>query len=598
MEIPFMIGFVLVVLVLFVTEIVAIDLIAISIPIVLVIVDAATPMNLLTPEEAIAGFANPAVITIAMMFVLSAGLIRTGAVNGIGRGILHASSGNQTLALFYTMIVVSALSAFVNNTPIVVIFLPIILQLARQFEVSPSKLLIPLSFASIFGGTCTLIGTSTNLVVDAVYKDHGYTDGLGMFEFAKVGIPLGLIGIVYLLVIGRWLLPSRATITAAGGDNFKEYVTEVQILAGSPLIGEKFAETFIAKAKGVRTLEVIRGEEILWPPLDGVVLAEGDLLLVKGDVNELLGLGEKDGLEIAPELANNELLVSPRETTLAELVVSPNSRMIGQRVRDVGFHKVHDVAVIAVQRRGVHLRRKVSELVLRFGDILLVQGTVEAMQGLRHGNDFLLLEGVADSIVRPQKAPIALAILVGIIAIVTTGALDIMTLSMAGAVLMIATGCVPLREAYRSVALQVLVVIAGTLALGKAMETTQTAEVIVDVVGSWLQPLGAAGALSAVYFITMVLTSLISNTAAAVLMVPIALSMAASFGVSDPRAFVFAVAFGASACFATPLGYQTNLLVYGPGGYRFADFVRVGLPINLLFWAVVTFLIPVFWPLQ
>ncbi len=591
-----MIGFVLVVLVLFVTEIIAIDLIAISIPIVLVIVDAATPMNLLTPEEAIAGFANPAVITIAMMFVLSAGLIRTGAVNGIGRGILHASSGNQTLALLYTMLVVAALSAFVNNTPIVVIFLPIILQLARQFEVSPSKLLIPLSFASIFGGTCTLIGTSTNLVVDAVYKDHGFVGGLGMFEFAKVGVPLGLIGIAYLLVVGRWILPSRATITAGGGENFKEYVTEVQIRAGSSLIGQRFPETFIAKAKGVRTLEVIRGEEILWPPLDDVELAEGDLLLVKGDVNELLGLGEKDGLEIAPELANNELLVSPRETTLAELVVSPNSRMIGQRVRDVGFHKVHDVAVIAVQRRGVHLRRKVSELVLRFGDILLVQGTVDAMQGLRHGNDFLLLEGVADSIVRPQKAPIALAILVGIIATVTIGALDILTLSMAGAVLMIATGCVPLREAYRSVALQVLVVIAGTLALGKAMETTQTAEVIVDVVGSLLEPLGAKGALSAVYLITMVLTSLISNTAAAVLMVPIALSMASSFGVTDPRAFVFAVAFGASACFATPLGYQTNLLVYGPGGYRFADFVRIGLPLNLLFWAVVTFMLPMFWP--
>ncbi len=592
-----MIGLVIAVLVIFATELIAIDLVALGIPVVLMLADALTPMELISFEQAVAGFGNPAVVTIAMMFVLSVGLMRTGAVNFLGARILQISRGNAHLSIACTMVAVATLSAFINNTPIVVIFLPIVLNLARQFSISPSKLLIPLSFASIFGGTCTLIGTSTNLVVDSMMPTNGLEE-IGMFELLPMGLVFAGVGVIYLLA-GKGLLPSRTTVTSyTGGDQLREYVTEVEVGPGSRLLGCRIADTFLGEDRGVRVLEVIRGEEILWPPLDDVLLAEGDLLLVKGDVNKLLDLDGREGLALIPELASGDLRVSTRETTLAELVVSPNSRLIGQRVRDVKFHQIFDVAVIAVQRRGVHLRRKVSQLVLRFGDTLLVQGSVEALQGLRESPDFILLEGVEETVLRPRKAPIAFGILLSIVVLAGFNVLHILPLSMAGAFLMVVTGCVSLREAYRAIDLRVVMVIAGTLALGSAMTETGTAQAIVESFQGAIAPLGAVGALSGVYFLTMVLTSVISNTAAAVLMVPLAISVAGTVGATDPRPFVIAVAFGASACFATPLGYQTNLFVYGPGGYRFSDFLRIGVPLNLLFWILATIFIPVFWPIR
>lgn len=598
MEIPFLLVLVVVVLVLFMVEVIAIDLVALAIPIVLVLADILTPMSLLSAEEAVAGFSNRAVVTIAMMFVLSAGLVRTGAVDFVGHRILDAARGREPLAVAYMMGVVAVLSAFINNTPIVVVFLPIVLNLARQLEVSPSRLLIPLGFASIFGGMCTLIGTSTNLVVDGILRseDRFGVEPLSMFEFAPVGAVLAVAGIAYLLLFGRWLLPSRTTVSSfTGGESLREYVTEVEVGPGSSHVGKRIAETFLASGGKIRVLEVIRAETILWPPFDEVVLEVGDLLLIKGEVGDLVDLHGKEGLALIPELATGELRMATRETTLAELVISPNSRLIGQRVRDVALRQTFGVAVIAVQRRGVHLRRKVSDLVLRFGDILLVQGAVGALRELRHRAEFILLEGVDETVVRSRKAPIALGILGVVILLAGLRLVDILTLSMAGAFLMVATGCVGLRDAYRSVDLRVLVVIVGTLALGHSMAKTGTAEAIVAQVESLVAPLGPRGAISAVFFVTMVLTSLVSNTAAAVLMVPIAVTMAETLGV-NARGFVFAVAFGASACFATPLGYQTNMFIYGPGGYRFSDFVRVGLPLNLLFWILATLLIPIVWP--
>jgi len=597
MEILFVLVLVVAVVVLFVTEWFPLDLVALSIPFVLVLVDSLTPLEIMNAEDALAGFANPALVTIAMMFVLSNGLIRTGAVNFVAERILGISAGNSGRALLVLMVAVAGMSAFINNTPIVVLFVPIALNIARRFEMSPSRLLLPLSYASILGGTCTLIGTSTNLVVDGLAVRHGQA-ALGMFEFAPLGVILGIVGLAYLTLTNRWLLPSRTTVTSYGEERLKEYVTEVEIGNGSSLVGRRLEETFLGSSKSLRVLEVIRDEEILWPPFGDLVLRERDLLLVKGEVNEILTLDGREGLALLPELRSGELRVSARETTLAELVVGPNSRVIGQKVRDANFRKIWGVHVIAVQRRGVHLRRKVSDLYLRFGDTILVQGGIDALRNLRSSTEFLLLEGVEHVLVRAHKAPLAIGILLAIVALASFRLVDIVTVAGLGAVAMVATGCLSVREAYRAVDLRILVIIAGTLCLGLAMEKTGAAEAVVRTVQGGIEPLGPIGALSGVFLVTMVLTSLITNIAAAALMIPLALSTAGAVGVGDPRAFLFAVAFGASACFATPIGYQTNLFVYGPGGYRFTDFLKVGLPLNLIFWILGTILIPVFWPLH
>ena len=591
MQILIVLAILLASVVLFVTELVPADLVALGIMIGLILT------GILTPEEAIAGFSNPALITVAAMFVLSAGLLRTGAVGFIGKKIIQISGKDEKKLLLSILLVVTFISAFINNTPVMMVFLPIILGISYQTEISPSKLLIPTSYATIIGGTCTLIGTSTNVLVSFLIKKYGFPE-LKMFEFTQLGIIFAVSGILYIFFIGYHLLPRRASVTGyISGNYIKEYLTEMEIIKGSSLAGKTLSEAIIKKYPEIKILQLIRGEEILWTPLPSLVLKEGDVLLVRGSVTDIVSLYNKDDVELLPDLSSGEIKFREQNSTLAELVITPNSSLIGRTTRGVGFRNRYGVTVVAIQRHGIHIREKISQIRLRLGDTLLVLGDVDSIVKLRDCEDFLLLEGIEETIIYKDKAPIAIGIMLMVIVLAALDFMSILVLSLLGVMLMILTRCIPLKAAYRSVDMSVMILIAGTIALGTAMEKTHAAELIAHQLISMVGFLGPTAVLSAFYLLTSFLTAVMSNNATAVLLIPIAISTATSLGV-NPKPFILAVMFGASADFSTPIGYQTNTMVYGPGGYKFIDYVKVGTPLNILFWILATLFLPYFWPLR
>ncbi|HWP46237.1 MAG TPA: SLC13 family permease [Candidatus Limnocylindrales bacterium] len=591
MQILIVLAILLASVVLFVTELVPADLVALGIMIGLILT------GILTPEEAIAGFSNPALITVAAMFVLSAGLLRTGAVGFIGKKIIQISGKDEKKLLLSILLVVTFISAFINNTPVMMVFLPIILGISYQTEISPSKLLIPTSYATIIGGTCTLIGTSTNVLVSFLIKKYGFPE-LKMFEFTQLGIIFAVAGILYIFFIGYHLLPRRASVTGyISGNYIKEYLTEMEIIKGSSLAGKTLSEAILKKYPDIKILQLIRGEEILWTPLPSLVLKEGDVLLVRGSVTDIVSLYNKDDVELLPDLSPGEIKFKEQNSTLAELVITPNSSLIGRTTRGVGFRNRYGVTVVAIQRHGIHIREKISQIRLRLGDTLLVLGDVDSIVKLRDCEDFLLLEGIEETVIYKDKAPIAIGIMLMVIVLAALDFMSILVLSLLGVMLMILTRCIPLKAAYRSVDMSVMILIAGTIALGTAMEKTHAAELIAHHLISMVGFLGPTAVLSAFYLLTSFLTAVMSNNATAVLLIPIAISTATSLGV-NPKPFILAVMFGASADFSTPIGYQTNTMVYGPGGYKFIDYVKVGTPLNVLFWILATLFLPYFWPLK
>jgi di/tricarboxylate transporter len=593
-EILFVLGLLAVALVLFVQERFPADGVAVGCVIALVVA------GILTPKEAFGAFGNEALITVAALFVVAAGLIRTGAVDFLGRKILRYAKGSEAKTMIALMLAGAACSAFINNTPIVVVFLPIALSLAAATGTPASKLLMPLSFATIAGGMCTVIGTSTNVLVSAALPKYGM-ESLPLFT----PLPLALIGlaltILYMATIGRKLLPSRTgVVTATSGGAIVDYVTELEATPGSPLLGQPIAELVrIGRERGLTLVQIIRDEFIYDPSAHGLRFEAGDVLVVQGDAAALHGLLRVEGLTLARELAHPDFTARGKEVTLAELLVRPPSTAIGERVRDLNLYSRHGVAVIAVQRHGLHIREKVGDLRLKIGDILLVMAEEPALKQLHEARNFLLIEGAQEQVKLPHKAGIAIAVTLGIIALAAFDLpqLPISILSVAGAAVLVLCGGLSTRDAYRALDLPVLVLIAGTICLGLAMESSGAAAWIAGGLVGAAAPLGDVGLLSIIYLITNVLTALISNNGSALLMLPIALATAEAGGMS-PLPFILAIMFAASIDYSTPIGYQVNTIIYGPGGYRFADFVKVGGPLNLLWWILATVMIPVFWPLR
>ncbi|HET7307734.1 MAG TPA: SLC13 family permease [Gammaproteobacteria bacterium] len=550
-------------------------------------------LGVLAPADALAGFANQGVLTIAALYVVAAGLRETGAVNVLIRYVFGRPS-SVTIAQLRMMLPVTFLSAFMNNTPVVATFLPAVQDWAKRQRISVSKLMIPLSYAAILGGTCTLIGTSTNLVVDGLLISRAHLPGFGFFELTALGIPYAIVGIGYVLLLGRWRLPERVAAMENLQDP-REYTVEMLVEPGSPLAGMTIQQAGLRQLPGLFLIEIDRDGHIVPAAGPNEQLQDGDRLVFAGITDSIVDLQRIKGLTPATDQVFK--LQSPRPArTLIEAVIAGHSPMSGRTVREGAFRSRYNAVVIAVARDGQRIRRKIGDIELRAGDTLLLETTPDFID--RHGRsrDFLLLRPIEGSVFpRHERSWLAWLILIGLVVTASLGVLNLVTAAFLAAGAMLLTGCCSVSIARRSIELEVLLVIAASFGIGRALQTSGAA----DAFASSL--LAMAGdrpwvLLTVIYFLTMALTETVTNNAAAVIMFPLALATTSALGL-DFRPFAIAIAFAASASFATPIGYQTNLMVYGPGGYRFTDYLRFGLPLNLILAAVALGLIPVIWPL-
>lgn len=552
--------------------------------------------GVLSPEEAFQVFSNEAVITVASMFVLSAALDRTGAIDQVGRWVNRIPAKNEFQLLCWTLPIVALCSAFINNTPVVVVFMPVLIGLASRRGWASSKLLMPLSFAAIFGGTCTLIGTSTNILISATARSHGEKP-LGMFELAPIGLVLTLAGLIYLLTWGWRQLPNRETLSSLihDGADMKEYLSEAVILEDSPLVGKKLTDKEARTLNKVRLLDVLRYGEPVAVPLNELVLQAGDQLRVVGGLDSVIRIKEAKGVEFQPNAQLGLEPVGQQKARIVETVIGPNSELLGKTVRQINFRQMYGALILAIHRHGVNIRQNFEQVRLRFGDTLLLEGSEASIQKLSNNRNFLLLSDPALMEKRVHRAWIA--VLVTALVIVFSQAQSFIPfsgLAFTGATMVTLLGCLDTEDAYRAIQWRVIFLILGTLGLGVALEKTGgaawLAAGILKALGDW----GPRVALSGFIFLALSMTVFISNNAVAVLLTPIAISAAHAMNV-DARPFLIGIAVGASASFATPVGYQTNSLIYSAGGYLFRDFIRVGGPLTLIFWALGSWLIPILW---
>ncbi|RZO15522.1 MAG: SLC13 family permease [Verrucomicrobiaceae bacterium] len=551
--------------------------------------------GILPEEKALAVFSNPAPIIVSCMFVLSAALERTGTIEALGEWFGKLAGTREMRILVMLMLIVAPLSAFVNNTPVVVVFMPILLALARKHDLVASRFLIPLSYAAIVGGTCTIIGTSTNLVASGIAKERGLEE-FGMFEVSKLGIIFVAVTFFYMLFIGRKLLPDRVTLsTLFESDESKEFLTVAVISKGSELIGKKIKDSRLGKIRNFRVIEVVRSGNKLTGSIDQIVFKEGDQLLVKTRVEGVMDAGETTGIEIGVEGELGLQRLHTDSAVLIEGVIGPGSSLVGRSLKDLNFRERFGVIILAVHRRGVNLRDSFENVKLAFGDTILVEGAVDRINTLSQERDFINLSQPKGRSIRRSKVPFAVGALLLFMVLASLKVAPLIVLALGAALFTLFTRCIEPSEAYESIDWKVVFMIFGMLGLGSALQEVKVVENIALKVTDWAAILNNIHVLVAViYLITAVLTEIISNNAVAALLTPIAITIGVALDI-DPRPLVVAVMFAASASFSTPIGYQTNTYVYGAGGYKFTDFSRVGIPLALILWGLSTFLIPLMW---
>lgn len=593
------IAMILMVLVALMSNRVGPDIVLVGAVTVLVVVDIVTGADILSTKDALAGMANEGMLTVAIMYVVVRGLAETGGVGWIGQKVLGRPK-TLLAAQFRMMLPVTTLSAFLNNTPLVAMFIPVIGDWCKRQGISPSKLMMPLSYAAILGGTCTLIGTSTNLVIAGLWVGH-YADrpAIGFFEIAKIGAPAAIVGLTYLVFAGRFLIPDRKPVLDMGKDP-RAYTLEMEVEAGSGLIGKTIEQAGLRHLPGLYLAEIERGGQLLAAVGPDEKLFAEDRLVFVGVVESIVELQKIRGLR--PATNQVVKLDAPRpQRCLIEAVVSNTSPLVGQSVRGGRFRTVYNAVVIAVARNGERItNRKIGDIVLKAGDTLLLEAHKSFQEQHKNSRDFFLVSAIENS-TRPrhEKALLAVGIMAGMILLATFGerfGIGMIHAAALGAGLMLVTRCCTGAQARSSVDWQVLVVIASGFALGRALEITGAADVIAS------QLIAIAGGnpwvtLGVVYLTTMLFTELITNNAAATLIFPIAIGTADKLG-ADPLPFAITIMMAASACFSTPIGYQTNLMVMSPGGYKFSDYLRVGIPMNTLMAIVTITLVPMIWPLM
>lgn len=551
-------------------------------------------LKLIEPEQVLYGFANQATATIAAMFVISAGLVRTGLVEWAARYLDRLAGKTELRLMLIISLTAAFLSAFIINAAIVAIFIPVSMVLARSRKIAASRVLIPLSFASQFGGVCTLVGSSTNLIVNSIAVNSGL-EPFGFFEFLPLGLAMVGAGMVYLAAVGRWLLPVRKG-EAEQVDRYRliDYLAELQVTGKSPLLDQTWEKSKIVEEAKVELANLLRDTKAVARPLT-THIREGDILLLHGNVEQILEIESKYGLKLLKDAKVKDDELSTHNMKLSEVMIPPDSNLIGRSLQEATFFRRHRLMILAIQRRGKTLRERLADIKLKENDTVLLQGDKDDITHIMNSPNVIVTNELTDLYLRRNRAIIALGVVLAVVALTTVNVMSVMQAAILGAVAMVITQCLTIEEAYKSIDWKIIFLLGGVLPLGLALEQSGATLWLTNNV---LEPLAGRGPivlLAALYFITALLTEAMSNNAAAAILAPIAFTAAATLNI-DPRPLLIAITFAASTSFATPIGYKTNTMIYSPGGYRFTDFTRIGVPLNIVFWGLAVLLIPLIWP--
>ena len=581
--------------IMFVTEMFSIDVTA------MILLTILFMLGYLTPSEALSGFSNPAVITIAFLFIISRALQKTRILEYLIVRVRRLADKSILIGRAVYLFTIGVASAVVNNTAIVAIFMPVSIRLAQKYKMSPSKMLIPLSYSAILGGTLTLVGTSTNLLVNSIYVKVPGVEPMGMFEFFKYGAILMVVGLLYILFIAPMILPSRtSTSSLTKSYRLGGYLTEMRVTAESPLNGRTCLERGINKNYDVMVLDILRDNKMITNMIRLTKLKEGDVLFVRGTLENFLRMKEIEKVALLTDEKLTQEELEQEDNVVLECLITDKSDLVGKSLMTSNFRRRFGSFILAIRREGTIVREKIAHVILSADDTLLVYGPKNKVNELSKTNEFVVL-GEVDAELRKQRFWwMTIVVIIGTIALAAFGFMPIVKSAMLGVVILLALKILTPQESYQSINWQVIILISALIPVGIVIQKTGTAGWIAGLISSATESVPSEWQprvlLALIYFITIFLTEISSNAATAIIMTPISIAVAQQMGF-DPRAFVFAVAFAASASFITPVGYQTNLMVYGPGGYKFSDYIRVGFPLAFIFWIMAIFILPILWPI-